>query len=182
MESERYRRRQYFIKPDLQTKYAFMFVLSIGIGLNLGVILALLAPQIKEASGLFTVMYGLLALAIVVLVAGISIMFTHRIAGPIYKIERSFRQIMDEKDLTVRVFLRTGDEMQELADEINRLLDHLSKTVMIEQQKLDAILAKLDHLNSELSNGDSPDKSALLEQLNSIRDRIEDSGLKYKLQ
>lgn len=175
----RYKRSRYFIKPDLQTKYAFMFVLSIGVGINLGVILTLLAPMLDNASWVFPAIYALLALSIVVLVAGISILFTHKIAGPIYKIERSFRQIMDEKDLSLRVFLRTGDELQELAEEINRLLDHLRNSMLIEHQKSEALLAKLDHLINETKAQDP--NSEIAAQLGEIRRRLEDHGMRFKL-
>lgn len=181
LESRVYKRKRYFIKPDLQTKYAFMFVLAIGVGLNLGVILTLLAPMLHNSAPIFPMVYILLAISIVVLVAGISILFTHKIAGPIYKIERSFRQIMDEKDLSLRVFLRTGDELQELADEVNTLLDHLSGLVRLEQQKSEALLAKLDHLIAELNTSTEAPNATLLTQLEEIRTRLEDSGLKYKL-
>lgn len=174
-------RKRYFVKPDLQTKYAFMFVLAIGVGLNLGVILALLAPLIRGASWWYSLLYGVLALLMIAVVASISIVFTHKIAGPIYKIERSFRQIMDEKDLSLRIFLRTDDELQELAEEINRLLDHLNHTVMLEQQKSAAILAKLDYLVAGLEQPEQPATLELLSQLNDIRRHLEDSGLKYKL-
>lgn len=177
----RYKRKRYFIKPDLQTKYAFMFVLAIGVGLNLGVILTLLAPMLQNTSMIFPAIYILLAISIVVLVAGISILFTHKIAGPIYKIEQSFRRIMDEKDLSLRVYLRTGDELQEFADEVNHLLDHLTSVVHLEQQKSEALLAKLDHLIHEMTSSSGDINQNILSQLNSIRTRLEDSGLKYKI-
>ncbi|MEZ0372071.1 MAG: HAMP domain-containing protein [Candidatus Sericytochromatia bacterium] len=176
-----YKRSRYFVKPDLQTKYAFMFVLSIGVGLNLGVILTLLAPMLQNNSWVFPAIYGLLALSIVILVAGISILFTHKIAGPIYKIERSCRQIMDQKDLSLRVFLRTGDELQELAEEINRLLDHLRNSMLIEQQKSEAIVAKIDHLISTVESGSEAENGELLRQLTDIRRRLGESSLKYRL-
>ncbi len=178
----RYKRSRYFVKPDLQTKYAFMFVLTIGLGINLGVILTLTAPLLRDAtSWVFQVVYCVLALSVVVVVAGISILFTHKIAGPIYKIERSFRQIMDEKDLSQRVFLRTGDELQELAEEINRLLDHLRNSLLIERQKGDALLIRLDHLIGQLEQKDHPDQTELVAQIREVRERLEDTSIKFKL-
>lgn len=174
-------RKRYFVKPDLQTKYAFMFVLAIGVGLNLGVILTLLVPLIRDASWWLTLLYGFLAVVMIAVVASISIVFTHKIAGPIYKIERSFRQIMDEKDLSLRIFLRTDDELQELAEEINRLLEHLNHTLSIEQQKTSAILAKLDYLMASLEQSEFAEAHDFKSQLAELRLHLEDSGLKYKL-
>lgn len=174
-----YKRSRYFVKPDLQTKYAFMFVLSIGVGINLGVILTLLAPMLRNNSSIFPTVYVLLALSIVVLVAGISILFTHKIAGPIYKIEKSFRQIIDEKDLSVRVFLRTGDELQELAEEINRLLDHLRNGMLIEQQKSEALIAKVEHIKHlyEIDPSDHHVQS----QLDDLYQRLQEHSIKFKV-
>lgn len=179
LSSRSYKRSRYFVKPDLQTKYAFMFVLSIGVGINLGVILTLLAPMLRNDSWIFPGIYTLLAISIVVLVAGISILFTHKIAGPIYKIEKTFRQIMDEKDLSLRVFLRTGDELQELAEESNRLLDHLRNGLLIERQKSEALLAKLEHLEHQLT--EDPAQQEIVSQISDIRHRFEDHSLKFKL-
>jgi methyl-accepting chemotaxis protein len=181
MATRTYRRTQYFVKPDLQTKYAFMFVLAIGVGLNLGVILALLAPMLKNDSPIFPTLYILLALSFVVLVAGISILFTHKIAGPIFKIEKSFRQIIDEKDLSLRVFLRTDDELQELAEEINRLLEHFRNSLLLENQKSEAILAKLDYVIDQLEGESALPITEVHERLADLRQKIEDTGLKYKL-
>ena len=176
-----YVRRQYLIKRDLQTKYAFMFVLSIGVGLNLGVVLTLLAPMLKNTSPVFPALYVILVISCVVLVAAISILFTHKIAGPIYKIEKTFRHIIDERDLSARIFLRTGDELQELADEINRLLDHFRNSLTVEHQKLEAILAKLDYLIQQAQAAGNID-DVLIHQLQDVRMRLQDTGLNYKLQ
>lgn len=182
MAERNYRRTQYLVKPDLQTKYAFMFVLAIGVGLNLGVILSLLTPLLKNNSPTFSLIYLLfLGAAFVVLVAAISILFTHKIAGPIFKIERSFRQIIDEKDLSLRIFLRTDDELQELAEEINRLLDHLRNGLMIETQKTEVILTKIDAMLEQLQENSTIQLQELQEQLRDLRQKIEDTGLKYKL-
>lgn len=177
-----YKRTKYFVKRDLQTKYAFMFVLSIGVGLNLGVILTLLAPMMQNSSPLFPVLYGILVIACVALVAGISILFTHKIAGPIYKIERSFRHIIDERDLSLRVYLRTGDELQELSEEINRLLDHFRNSLVIENQKIEAILAKADYVIQVLHDQDNPANKQTLDQLIDLRQKLQETGLNYKLQ
>lgn len=182
MAERSYRRTRYLVKPDLQTKYALMFVLAIGVGLNLGVILSLVAPLLKSHGPIFSLIYLLiLGGGLIVLVAGISIVFTHKIAGPIFKIERSFRQIVDEKDLSVRIFLRTDDELQELAEEVNRLLEQLRTAFMLENQKMEAIRAKIDLMIEQLQHNTLDPSLDLNEQLQELRRKIEDMGLKYKL-
>jgi methyl-accepting chemotaxis protein len=181
MTGRTYRRSHYFVKPDLQTKYAFMFVLSIGTGLNLGVILSLVAPILqKSAPTLSIISMLLIGIALIAFVAGISIVFTHKIAGPIFKIERSFRQIIDEKDLSVRIALRTDDELQELAEEVNRLLDHFHSALLLERQKQEALLASLDLLLNPANSAEAPTPE-LSQQLVLLREKIAHTGLKYKL-
>lgn len=58
------------------------------------------------------------AIAVIVI---ISIIFSHRIAGPIYNIERKLDGVIQGDD-TGFIHLRKGDELKELADKINKLI------------------------------------------------------------
>lgn len=179
-DQKNYTRRQFFVKRDLQTRYALMFVLAIGFGLNMGVILTVLAPMIKNSSPAFPVLYFVVVFSCIVLVAAISILLTHRIAGPIYKIEKTFRQIINEKDLSLRVFLRTGDELQELAEEINRLLDSFRDSLIVESQKIDVLLAKLDLAIAQMEQQSQQTESSYL-VLTELRRILQETTLSYKL-
>lgn len=176
-----YKRTQYFVKPDLQTKYAFMFVLAMGVGINLGVILTLLTPLMRQSAWIFPAIYGGVVLGIIALVAVISIVFTHKIAGPIYKIERSCRQMIDENDLSVNIQLRTGDELQELAEEINRLVAHVRTTLMIEEQKDLAIATKIQHLLQESQQSETGLPEASQQALLDLQEKLQNTTAKYKL-
>lgn len=179
-DQKNYARRQFFVKRDLQTRYALMFVLAIGFGLNMGVILTVLAPMIKNSSPAFPILYFVVVISCIVLVAAISILLTHRIAGPIYKIEKTFRQIINEKDLSLRVFLRTGDELQELAEEINRLLDSFRDSLIIESQKIDVLLAKLDLVIAQMEQQSQQTEPSYL-VLTELRRILQETTLSYKL-
>lgn len=176
-----YKRKQYFVKPDLQTKYAFMFVLAMGVGINLGVILTLLTPLIRQSSWVFPAIYGAVVLCIIAFVAFISVIFTHKIAGPIYKIERTCRQMIDKNDLSMNIQLRTGDELQELADEINQLVNHVRNTLLIEEQKDQAIAAKIEHLLRSTENGEAALPEASRSVLNDLQQTLQHTSSKYKL-
>ena len=176
-----YKRTQYFVKPDLQTKYAFMFVLAMGVGINLGVILTLMSPLLRQSAWIFPAIYVGAVLLIIAFVAVISIIFTHKIAGPIYKIERTCRQIIDENDLSFHIQLRTGDELQELAEEINRLVDHVRTTLMIEQQKDVALATKVQHLLQESQQSETPLPEASQQILQDLQQKLQNTTRKYKL-
>jgi hypothetical protein len=51
--------------------------------------------------------------------------FSHRIAGPCYRLCRSMERVRDG-DIAFRVHLRKGDYLTEVASEFNRLLDWLN--------------------------------------------------------
>jgi hypothetical protein len=59
--------------------------------------------------------------AFAVLMIGFSVFFSHRIAGPIYQINKVVDQFM-EGQTEARIFLRKGDEFLFLGDKINYIL------------------------------------------------------------
>jgi len=176
-----YKRKQYFVKPDLQTKYAFMFVLAMGVGINMGVILTLLTPLVRQSAWVFPAIYGGVVLLIIAFVAFISVIFTHKIAGPIYKIERTCRQMIDDNDLSMSIQLRTGDELQELAEEINQLVNHVRNTLLIEQQKDQAIATKIALLLESPEDLEAKLPEASRDALQDLQQKLQSTTHKYKL-
>lgn len=171
-------RKQYLVKVDLQTRYAFMFVSSIGIGVIIGIILTLIAPFLENATPAFPLIFSLIVIFCVMFVALISIFFTHKIAGPIYKFEKVFREIIDEKDLNLRINLRTGDELQELAEEANKLLDSFRHSWIIEQQKIQSLTTQLEGLKTHLPQ---EAQKELEGQIKSVQEVLEKLGSYYKI-
>lgn len=53
---------------------------------------------------------------------------SHKVAGPIYRFERSARTV-GSGDLTHRVRLRVGDEMEEFQDEFNLMVESIQRLV-----------------------------------------------------
>ena len=51
----------------------------------------------------------------------IVIVFSHRIAGPIYNIEQRIKKITQGEDIGL-IRLRKGDELKELAEAVNKLI------------------------------------------------------------
>lgn len=87
-----------------------------------------------------------LAGVLVTLVLGIGvagIMFTHKIAGPIFKMKRLFRQVGEGK-LLVREKLRKGDELVHFFEAFEKMVGDLRDKKQEEIAVLDEILAKLE--------------------------------------
>ena len=66
-------------------------------------------------------------LAIMVLVIIVGIFTTHRIAGPIYRMESDIERTLSGEQ-GVRVRLRTGDAFPDLAEKVNQLIERIDDT------------------------------------------------------
>lgn len=83
-------------------------------------------------------------LSLLVVVIGLAgIVFTHKVAGPIFKMKRLLRQV-GEGQLIVRERLRKGDELQHFFDTFEKMVDDLRARQETEIAKLDVILEKIE--------------------------------------
>jgi HAMP domain-containing protein len=86
-----------------------------------------------------------LVIALALLVAGIGIagiVFTHKIAGPIFKMKRLMRQLGEGK-LILREKLRKGDELHHFFETFEKMVDQMREAQRSEIKRLDEILEKL---------------------------------------
>lgn len=67
-------------------------------------------------------------LALVLAAAVFSIYLTHRVAGPLYRFQRSTAELA-EGNLAVRIRLRNGDELQDLAELANQAVENLDQAM-----------------------------------------------------
>jgi len=135
------RRRRYLVKKKLQFKY-LLFVL-----------LAMLIPTIVVGAALYYLIWETIAAEIavpeaiaaalvpalekvnVILIISVPLVFavillfsvfiSHRIAGPVYRLEKEMKKIADG-DYLRRIKLRSNDELQEIAEGINSVLEHFA--------------------------------------------------------
>jgi nitrogen fixation/metabolism regulation signal transduction histidine kinase len=89
-----------------------------------------------------TMLYTLVgALAVMVLLIGLlGIYFTHRVAGPIYKMKLLLKQVADGR-LNVNAKLRKGDELQDFFDVFAGMVENLRARKTAEVALLDGALA-----------------------------------------
>jgi methyl-accepting chemotaxis protein len=136
MDMERkWRRKNYFIKKELQGRFIFSFFIFVVVGsffftvifsllsadtltiayknydLRLGKTPVILLRETLSAHWIFIFTGGLL----VVLA---SMFLTHRFAGPVYRIEKSLEEMM-KGNFNFEIRLRAKDEAKELAQMIN---------------------------------------------------------------
>lgn len=134
------RRKRYFIKRELQSRYLKLILAAIILPTFLFsaclyyLIFYLMAEQLgvpeSIAYNLVPVLHKInLILVIGLPVISLAILFwglivSHRIAGPVYRLEKDLEKI-ENGDLAFRIRLRRKDELVSIAEGINRLLDKL---------------------------------------------------------
>ncbi len=103
----------------------------------------------KQASDLADqqrmLMVGLVvALALLVVCIWLAgIVVTHKIAGPVFKMKRMFRQVGEGK-LSLRERLRKGDEMQDFFESFDQMLASLRERQGQDLAKIDEAIARIE--------------------------------------
>lgn len=141
-----YKRRNYLINKELQGRQVLLYFAMVVVGtalfsllfgmftantmsisydnytLQVGTTPRVLFLKFFTAQWLF-VLVGGLAVTI------IAIFLSHRVAGPLYKLERSV-EAMTDGDFASAIFLRRKDEGQALAEKLNQLNAVLSSRIL----------------------------------------------------
>jgi methyl-accepting chemotaxis protein len=92
----------------------------------------------------------------------VGLYFSHKLAGPIYRFKLELQRIADGRGLrTIR--LRKGDDFQDVADVLNRALEHVQSTENLLRQQLEYSEYRLQELRQALR--DHPNDRERLEQI-----------------
>ena len=170
LEGQGFQRRTILIKKGLQYKYMSLILISVLVGFlivgleiswTLSRIMAehpMMQPLLDHMSSLvplFLLKLGIY-MGIVLIVSGV---VSHRMAGPIYKFEKS-AQIIASGDLTHRVFLRKGDQLTDLQDEFNKMLASIQSRIKEDRDRISQAASRIDEIASK--SGDSGLNTELL--------------------
>ena len=175
----KHRRRTYLIKTGLQLRYmgiiiSTMLLVAFGVGwiiyhTSWSQIANTPDLTLDKLSDIFDSVNMLLTRWIVVFVfviAILSIFVSHKIAGPVYRLEETTRTIASG-DLTQKIHLRHGDELKDLQDAFNTMSDSLAKMVAKDRE----VIAKLITAGNQLR--ESVQKKNLdPKQLESVADEL----------
>lgn len=101
------------------------------------------AVSMEEQQRIFLVGLWIMLTLLVVTIGVAGIIFTHKIAGPVFKMKRLLRQVGEGK-LVLRERLRKGDELQHFFEAFEKMVEALREHQKGEIAKVDAIIAKLD--------------------------------------
>lgn len=184
MAKRTWKRRNYFIKKELQGRYIFSFFVAVVLGsilftvifsylsadtftvvyrdadLKIGKTPAILLFEMLRAYWLFIIIGG-------VLVVIIAMFLTHRFAGPLYRFERSLDEMI-RGNLGFEIRLRQRDEGKEVAGMINRFNSMLSAQVKEMRDISEGIGRDLSEISRALPPGDAGARESLgrAEELN----------------
>ncbi|HAX62195.1 MAG TPA: hypothetical protein DCX95_06570 [Elusimicrobia bacterium] len=145
MGNEQNIRKKILINKKFQFKYAAMivgtlFVMVALIEWDIFYTMKTILPkvffmeEIRQDLTAFHLLLAVKSLVFMVLVAFISVYFSHRIAGPIYRLEKDLLIMINEGDLTKQFRLREKDELKELAEALNTMTANLRTKLLSDEQ------------------------------------------------
>lgn len=184
MKEERpYRRHIFIIKRTLQFKFVAivclaMILTAIAVGWDIYyTTMAMVSEQASPAvarmvANINHIIFAKL-LIMIIIIGIVSIFLSHRVAGPVYRFEKS-AEVLATGDLTYRVFLRKGDELFDLRDALNRMIEQLQAKLIGDRKHIRQITSRLETLSNQLQD------TSLKEKVKTISSEVENltSGFK----
>ena len=192
------KRRIYYIEKKFQTKYILLTIFLL-LTYTFAFIIIIFSPYILTLSLDF---YSLSEKAeaartllllhskvwpgiggIILLFGALSIFITHKIAGPLYRLKKSLAMIV-KGNLDVKVKLRKGDDLKDLAEHFNMLAEELStfvNTVRVDYDLLSGYILELEReIDAKMLTEESG--RALIHKVEANRKNIEAVLEKFKIQ
>ena len=158
--NQKFRRTNYFTSVKFQLRYVGLILMCMFIAAGVCTYtvyctgtaifaekLSSVYPQGRLVALINSVNYNILGniLLLIPAIVLIALYLSHKIAGPIYRIERYLSDMAAGK-LTTHITLRKGDEFGGVATKINVLTDSLRTTISSQRASLDKILAELEYV------------------------------------
>ncbi|RJP61685.1 MAG: HAMP domain-containing protein [Candidatus Auribacter fodinae] len=177
------KRRNYFINKQVQGIYALFIIMSVSI-ISLLVSMEILRSFYKTFGDVgeqsffnhidmvFVIKVLLLLILGSLLIGGLSLFASHRIAGPIFRLNSSLKKLT-KGELKERVSFRKNDYFQEVAANFNSLAEALETKVVNEQEKIAEMEHKVDDIVKQLELVDF-DRETTLVSLEELKRLIEE--------
>ena len=136
-----FRRKRIFTNRRIQLKYLLLLIISMAVPLLFAIgclyylIFTLVAEQLGIPESIAYNLFPVVKKINTVLTISLPPLFllliwwgtvlSHRIAGPLQRIEKELNKITHSHDFSHRIHLRKSDDVKPIADAINKLLDSL---------------------------------------------------------
>lgn len=193
----RWRRRNYFIKKELQGRYIFNFFIFVIAGsilfslifsylsfntltvvykdynLQIGKTPLILFKEILSAHWIFIFTIGI---SIVI----ISMFLTHRFAGPMYRFEKSVEEMING-NFNFEIRLRKRDEGKELAEKMNQLIDLISSRFKEMRYIFDELNSKNALVTQLIKQQENKSVIPEIEKIISLNGKLRDLLYSFKI-
>ncbi|MCK5533902.1 methyl-accepting chemotaxis protein [bacterium] len=93
-------------------------------------------------------------LLLIVIGVGLSILVSHRVAGPIYRFEKIFDKLRGGY-FNQKVVLRKNDELQELSQKVNEAINFIQQEIVKERANIELISKQIEKVVEDLSKNPS---------------------------
>lgn len=157
-EKQQFKRKKLYINKSFQTSFILKFVLIIVLGGAISICLTLftcngtlttsfmnskLVVQKTCYAIMPSVIYtNLITTAVIVLIAVVvTLVISHKIAGPMFRFEKDIQRVA-QGDLKSRIYIRKGDQLEEMANSLNSMIDSLNQKVSAVRAELGAFSKK----------------------------------------
>jgi len=138
-----FRRKKILANRRVQLKYLVLLIVSMAVPLLFTIgclyylIFTIMAEQLGIPESIAYNLFPVVKRINAVLAIGLPPLFllliwwgtvlSHRIAGPLQRIEKELNKVTHSHDFSHRIHLRKSDDVRPVADAINKLLDSLHK-------------------------------------------------------
>ncbi|MFH1854011.1 MAG: methyl-accepting chemotaxis protein [Candidatus Omnitrophota bacterium] len=182
-----FRRKTFIIKKGLQLRYiglvfTLAFLASIVAGYTVfttgwtlfGEKLANVYPQGRLIYTFRAINLALLRNLLFVspLIFILGLLFSHKIAGPVYRIEKSLHEIT-KGNLALRIKLRKGDELGDLAYLLNAMTESLNNSISLNKEVILNLQKEIEDAKKVISK-QPLDIDLLQASLNNLHAKIEE--------
>lgn len=198
MEQRTYKRRIYIINRKFQFRYLFIIlaVMIIAIGAVSFTTFYIIWDRVinefffvpdaaQKLSGIFIKTSQALIVPVIVLMlifSLIGVLFSHRIAGPLYRVEKVAEEL-GKGNLDLKVKFRKNDEFHNLADALNKMIGGI-KGMVIEDKEIAGDLSRITgklQQDIEKQKGLEEDVKIAVRELNAIVKKLKEATDRFKV-
>jgi methyl-accepting chemotaxis protein len=182
-----FKRRKYFIDRQFQTKYIILTILLLVIYTFLFVVILMfpyivplsfdapLEEQAEAARMLLTLHKSIWPAlgAVILIMSSVSILVTHKIAGPIYRFKKVLAEISGG-NLDISIKLRDKDDLKDLAEEFNLVISDLRGSVATLRDDYETMSSCIIELEEKIKKDQihKEDGKALIEKMQARKENI----------
>lgn len=179
-----YKRSIFIINPAFQYKFCFVVCTIVLIGSVMyplsiiDIFNVIIEKQPTEAASFeglrnnLLVFLGFIEFAFLGLVFVVCIFMSHKVAGPMYKLQNHLINIKNGGEVKP-VFFRDGDNFQEVAEEVNEVLEYFVNQRQEDFAYLDEVSAYINNLSLVVPEDKKPVLNEIQSNLAKIQSRYQ---------